>query len=562
MIADTVAAVLIVVSTAYAVLAGADFGGGVWDLLAGSARGGAAVRQRIDRSIAPVWESNHVWLVIALVLLWTGFPVVFADIFTTLFVPLSVAALGIVLRGAGYAFRGEVRTLRWQTVYGGMFAVASLLTPFFLGTVVGSVVTGQVRGASGDPVGSWVNPTSLLTGALFVVVGAYLAAVYLAVDCDRAGESELRRYFTRRALAAGLVSGVLAGVTMAVLRTSAPEVFTELTRGRGLPLVVISVLAGVMVLVLLVIDRTRLVRPFAGLAVAAVIWGWAVAQYPYLLPPRLTIAAAAAPDATEVTELVVVGIIVVLVIPSFVLLFRLATERAARADAGGRGGVARGAGGARGGGGRGAAACGVAAGGGDGAGGRPGAPAPARPFGSAQPLIFRYVRAFVTCGRSLRAGVRYVRAFRRSRCGTTTYLGSSVEAMPAWNVPKRCRALPASRATPAAAAATRLRRATVTAAAAPPRVSNSAAWCRRCARPVVHACLTTPGRRTISRDATSSAAAPAAANRRAGPASATGAKSMPTAPPLAAAEPVYTNGSSRRASCQAGAAVCASRAAV
>ena len=146
MIADTVAAALIVVSTAYAVLAGADFGGGVWDLLAGSAQGGAAVRRRIDKSIAPVWESNHVWLVIALVLLWTGFAAVFGDIFTTLFVPLSVAALGIVLRGAGYAFRGEVRTLRWQTVYGGMFAIASLLTPFFLGTVVGSVVTGQVRG--------------------------------------------------------------------------------------------------------------------------------------------------------------------------------------------------------------------------------------------------------------------------------------------------------------------------------------------------------------------------------------------------------------------------------
>ena len=352
MIADTVAAVLIVVSTAYAVLAGADFGGGVWDLLAGSARGGAAVRRRIERSIAPVWESNHVWLVIALVLLWTGFPPVFADIFTTLFVPLSVAALGIVLRGAGYAFRGEVRTLRWQTVYGGMFAIASLLTPFFMGTVVGSVVTGQVRGKSGDPVGSWVNPTSLLTGALFVVVGAYLAAVYLAVDCDRAGESELRRYFTRRALAAGLVSGVLAGATMAVLRTSAPSVFTELTRGRGLPLVVISVLAGVTVLVLLMIDRTRLVRPFAVLAVAAVIWGWAVAQYPYLLPPRLTIAAAAAPDAAEVTELVVVGIIVVVVIPSFVLLFRLANSgprgqpleggAASRGGPAGRGGLAGG----------------------------------------------------------------------------------------------------------------------------------------------------------------------------------------------------------------------------
>lgn len=329
MIADTLAAVLILVTTAYAALAGADFGGGVWDLLAGSARGGVAVRRRIDRSIAPVWESNHVWLVIALVLLWTGFPSVFADIFTTLFVPLSVAALGIVLRGAGYAFRGEVRTVRWQAVYGGVFALASLLTPFFMGTVVGSVVAGRVRGLSGDPVGSWVNPTSLLSGALFVVASAYLAAVFLAVDSDRAGEAGLRRYFTRRALGAGLVAGVLAGVTIGVLRTSAKPVFHELAAGRGLPLVVISVLAGVTVLVMLIFDRagrTRLVRPAAVLAVAAVVFGWAVAQYPYLLPPRLTIAAAAAPGATEATELVVVGLIIVLVVPSFVLLFRLASS--------------------------------------------------------------------------------------------------------------------------------------------------------------------------------------------------------------------------------------------
>lgn len=324
MIADTVAAVLVVVSTAYAVLAGADFGGGIWDLLAGSAARGEAPRRRIDQSIAPVWESNHVWLVIALVVLWTGFPAAFAAIFTTLFVPLSVAALGIVLRGAGFAFRSEVRRMRWEAVAGGVFAIASLLTPFFLGAVVGSVVTGRVRGTSGDPVSSWVNPTSLLTGALFVAVSAYLAAVYLAVDSENAGQPELRRYFTRRALAAGLVSGVLAGVTMAVLQTTAKPVFTELTRGRGLPLVVISVAAGVTVLITLMLDIVRVVRPLAVLAVAAVVFGWAVAQYPVLLPPRLTIAAAAARAGAEAAELVVVGIIVVLVIPSFAVLFRLA----------------------------------------------------------------------------------------------------------------------------------------------------------------------------------------------------------------------------------------------
>ena len=357
MIADVVAAVLLVVSTAYAALAGADFGGGVWDLLAGSAAGGAAVRHRIDQSITPVWESNHVWLIIAVVVLWTGFPAAFGAIFTTLFVPLSVAALGIVLRGSGFAFRGEVRSVFWQQVYGGIFAIASLLTPFFLGTAVGSVVTGRVRGTAGDPVSSWVNPTSLLTGALFVATGAYLAAVYLAVDSERAGQPELRRYFTRRARAAGLVTGALAAVTMAVLHVTAAPVFTELTTGRGLPLVIVSVLSGLAVLILLQADRIRLVRPAAGLAVAAVVWGWAVAQYPRLLPPRLTITAAAAPAATEAAELVVVGVIALLVVPSFVVLFRLTlsgrlgeTAMAVASDASGpglRAGRARAAGAGR-----------------------------------------------------------------------------------------------------------------------------------------------------------------------------------------------------------------------
>ena len=324
MIADIVAAVLVLVITAYAALAGADFGGGVWDLLAGGTAAGAAPRQRIDRSIGPVWESNHVWLIIALVLLWTGFPVAFARIFTTLFVPLSVAALGIVLRGAGFAFRSQVQTLRWQRVSGAVFAVSSLLTPFFLGTAIGAIVTGRVSGADGDPVSSWVNPTSLLTGALFVATSAYLAAVYLAVDSERAGEPELRRYFTRRALAAAAVTGLLAAITLAVLHTTAARVFSILITGRALPLVVISVLAGAAVAVLLALDKIRLIRPLAVLAVTAVIWGWALAQYPFLLPPHLTINDAAAPAAAGVAELIVVAIIVVLVGPSFVLLFTLA----------------------------------------------------------------------------------------------------------------------------------------------------------------------------------------------------------------------------------------------
>ncbi|HVT67464.1 MAG TPA: cytochrome d ubiquinol oxidase subunit II [Trebonia sp.] len=331
--ADLAAAVLVLIVTAYAALAGADFGGGIWDLLAGGTRRGLAPRRRIDRSVTPVWEANHVWLVIALVVFWTSFPAAFADVFTTLFVPLSVAALGIVLRGSGFAFRAQLRSLRWQAVTGGAFAIASLLTPFFLGTVVGSVAAGQVHGASDDPVASWTNLTSLLTGALFVVTGAYLAAVFLAVDSERAGEPELRVYFIRRAVAAAVASGVLAAVTMAVLHTSARPLFTELTAGRGLPLVVISVVAGVAVLAALLFDVIRVVRPLAVLAVAAVIWGWAIGQYPSVLPGRLTIAGAAAPRATLAAEVIVVAIIVVLVAPSFALLFRLAlANRLAEAD--------------------------------------------------------------------------------------------------------------------------------------------------------------------------------------------------------------------------------------
>ena len=256
-------------------------------------------------------------------LLWTGFPVAFARVFTTLFVPLSVAALGIVLRGTGFAFRSQVQTLRWQRVSGAIFAFSSLLTPFFLGTVIGAIVTGRVH-AHGDPVTSWVNPTSLLTGALFVATSAYLAAVFLAVDSERAGDPGLRTYFTRRALGAGVVTGLLAAATLAVLHTTAAREFSALTTGRALPLLVISVLAGGTVLVLLVMDRIPLIRPVAALAVTAVVWGWALAQYPDLLPPHLTIRAAAAPAGAQAAELVVVAIIVLLVVPSFVWLFSLA----------------------------------------------------------------------------------------------------------------------------------------------------------------------------------------------------------------------------------------------
>lgn len=321
---DAVAALLWTVVTVYALTGGADFGGGVWDLLAGGARRGAVPRAVINASVEPVWEANHVWLVITLVLLWTGFPEAFGAIMSTLFIPLSVAGFGIVLRGSGFAFRQPVRSLRYQRAFGAMFASSSLVTPFFFGAAAGAVVTGRVPASgNGDRITSWTTPTAVTLGALSVAAFAYLAAVYLATDASRRAPA-MEGYFSRRALVSGVVVGALAGLSLYELEQSAPRIASRLTTGDGLPFVVVSFVLGAAVLVCLVVHRTWIVRYLSAGAFMAMLWGWAVAQYPLLLPGSLTLRAAAAPSTSLIAELVVVGVIVVLVVPSFVLLYRLA----------------------------------------------------------------------------------------------------------------------------------------------------------------------------------------------------------------------------------------------
>ena len=199
-----VAVILFVVIAAYALFGGADFGGGIWDLLAGGAERGAAPRELIDESITPVWEANHVWLVFVLVLLWTAFPPAFAAIMTALFVPLSLSLLGIVLRGVGFAFRHTAERLHMQQLTGAVFAAASLITPFFMGTVVGAVATGQVPvHPAGNVLAAWTSPTAILTGFLFVAACAYISAVFLVLEARQRGHQDLMRYFSLRATAAG-----------------------------------------------------------------------------------------------------------------------------------------------------------------------------------------------------------------------------------------------------------------------------------------------------------------------------------------------------------------------
>src|SRR6187200_614562 len=204
--ADAVAGVLWIGVTFYAVFGGADFGAGLWSLLAGGGEGGRRPRELIDWAIGPVWEANHVWLIFMLVVLWTGFPSAFEAIFSTLFIPLSLAALGIVLRGSGFAFHHTARRAGGRALAATVFGLASVLTPFFMGTVIGAIAGGRVPvgNAAGDAVTSWLNPLSLLIGALFVTTGAYLAAVFLVSDARRAGTPDLERYFAARAFVAAI----------------------------------------------------------------------------------------------------------------------------------------------------------------------------------------------------------------------------------------------------------------------------------------------------------------------------------------------------------------------
>jgi cytochrome bd ubiquinol oxidase subunit II len=307
----------------YATFGGADFGAGFWDLTAGGAEAGRGPRGLIDRAIGPVWEANHVWLIFCLVVMWTAFSGAFAAIMTTLYLPLGLAALGIVLRGSGFAFRKvSVRTAE-QRANGAVFAASSVITPFFLGTVAGGIASGRVPTAGGaDPIASWINPTSILGGGLAVVLSAYLAAVFLIAEARARNAEDLEGWFRRRARGAGVVAGAVAVAGILVLRADAHRLFDRLL-GPGLPLVLVSAMAGLTALALLRRGSPAILRTLAVVAATTVVAGWGVAQYPYLLGTHLSIAAGAAPRSTLVAVVVVASIAAPLVVPSLGILYWL-----------------------------------------------------------------------------------------------------------------------------------------------------------------------------------------------------------------------------------------------
>ena len=211
--ATAAAVILFAAITTYAIFGGADFGAGFWDLMAGGTKRGERPREVIDHAIAPVWEANHVWLIFIFVVLWTCFPEAYASITLTLFVPLTLAALGIVLRGASFAFRKAVFRTRDRRNFGAAFAISSVLVPYCFGAVVGGIASGRVPagGKAGDPWDSWVNPTSVLGGVLAVCLTAYLAAFFLVRDAGRLSDETMVAYFRRRATAAAAAAGAGRG---------------------------------------------------------------------------------------------------------------------------------------------------------------------------------------------------------------------------------------------------------------------------------------------------------------------------------------------------------------
>jgi cytochrome bd ubiquinol oxidase subunit II len=326
MLADAAAALTLVGLTAYVVLGGADFGAGFWDLTAGGAERGAPVRAMIKRGMAPVWEANHVWLVFVLVMLWTAFPEAFGSITSTLAIPLFLASLGIVLRGGAFALKGEAATIAEARALGATFALSSVLVPFFLGASAGAIAAGEVPvgNAAGEPWGSWTGTLPIFVGLLAVVTGAHLAAVFLGADSRRAGRPQLVRAFHARALGSGVAAGALAIAGLAVVNSEAPDLYEGLTTGAGLACVIASALAGLMTLALEWRDRFEIARYSAAAAVAAIVAGWAFAQEPYILPPDLTVRAAAAPDSTLTALLIAATLGIALLLPALAWLFRLA----------------------------------------------------------------------------------------------------------------------------------------------------------------------------------------------------------------------------------------------
>jgi cytochrome d ubiquinol oxidase subunit II len=322
--ADLLAGVALLAVIAYAVLAGADFGGGIWDLFAAGPRK-EEQRRAIASAMAPVWEANHVWLIFVIVLLFGGFPRAFAALSIGLFAPFHLALVGITLRGAAFVFRAygpEGGKGSW----GAIFGAASAITPVLLGMAMGAVSAGSMHVVPDGPYAgivetrtAWLAPISLVTGALALALCAYLAAVYLTIETA----GPLREDFRRRAFVAGTVVVILSAVAIPLAFADAPHIAHGLLSKRALPIVIAGVVAALTSGAALLGRRFKLARIATAAQVVFLLAGWGAAQYPYLIYPDLTVGDAAAGPSTLRFFLWSLIPGAALLVPSLWMLFRV-----------------------------------------------------------------------------------------------------------------------------------------------------------------------------------------------------------------------------------------------
>lgn len=328
-LAEVIAALIVVALCAYVITGGADFGGGVWDLLASGPRRDQQ-RELISRSLAPIWEANHVWLIVVVVMLFTAFPAAFSMITTYLHVPLTVMLVGVVARGSAFVFRSYgARDANQRRQWGLVFAIASVVTPIFLGICVGAVASGRVAAASRLASGSswsavflapWISGFTIAVGLFALALFAFLAAVYLAFGSS----GELQEDFRRRALAAAGVVFVMAAVALVASHVEAMRIATGITRTPiGIAVQLVTALFAVMAIWALWTRRYRLARIAAAAQTISILSGWALAQFPWIIPEQLRIQEVAAPRETLV--LLLGGLVVgaAILVPALRYLFRL-----------------------------------------------------------------------------------------------------------------------------------------------------------------------------------------------------------------------------------------------
>ena len=312
--ADLIAFVLLLAITAYSTAGGVDFGAGIWDLFAGNSAKGKEARRLIDHAMAPVWEVNNVWLVLGIVVTWTGFPTLFQSVFSVLYPLYALALLGLILRGAFFAFRHIAVDPRAHRAADIVFGVSSLLTPFFFAASLGAVAAG------GQLV---ISPMSIAFGLVSLAATAFSGASFLVGDARRYGAADLVDYFRRRAVAAAIALIVVGSAALVVIAFQQPDLLKEMLAGKGLPFALATMVLTPLAAFLIWRRVYRWYRVLTVGAVGSMVFAWAFAQSPYLIPGRLTIDQAIAPVSTQVLLIIVTVVLVLVIVPAMGALYYL-----------------------------------------------------------------------------------------------------------------------------------------------------------------------------------------------------------------------------------------------